>query len=492
MFNESKSQSLLMIWGITGSGSSKAETDNETTAWSETGTQEIRISKQATPDSQTRRRIKLLQLERGRRIERLISFMAQFDAIAPDGTASTVPPELTNQSPLEEVAKALQGRLKAAETRVQAIAADAEKQQAIRRLTQLSVGTAGLQVVTQNLQRSIQNGNTDPRVNSELRFGLGRLNGLGEGQSLLDGLPPTIERDTNMIALIERAAGIAGTVTWIDGQLSFVEKNETHASLDSELSLVLEGNYPLLRWLPNYLHFNYDGSPLREITRTLMVSRLEAPTLQLAKALIDTAISIEKEGLTGKVYLDAKGLTTLEAKPPGRGTQGDYDRSLLLANKLLTENTKLEVVLNSELDLFAEGACPDAALYCGWYSLSNYVDSFTWKPGSVGYHMASAEASTIRKADSQVWCKQMLDRGVTGTIGPVFEPYLLAFPRPDEFFALLCSGKFTYAECIYRTKATNSWTMTTIGDPLYNPFKANPAFATPPAGYERVMGATAN
>ena len=84
----------------------------------------------------------------------------------------------------------------------------------------------------------------------------------------------------------------------------------------------------------------------------------------------------------------------------------------------------------------------------------------------------------------------MLEEGVTGTYGPVYEPYLLAFPRPNEFFALLCSGKYTFAECWYRTKITNSWTMTTIGDPLYNPFKKAPALKSIPEGarYAKLFG----
>lgn len=446
----------------------------------------LKIGKTTTDDTNTARRRRLLQLERVRRVERLISFIGQFDAIAPDGTT---PPAVTVNagSPIAEITRALQDRLRACEQRVQALLDPEAKSAAVRRLTQLSVGTAGLQVVTQNLQRTIQSGNTDPRVNDEMRFGMGRLSGLGEGQSLLDGLPATVERDTNIIALVERAIGIAGTVSWIDGQLDLLKLNETHASFDSELSLVLEGTYPLLRWLPNYLHYNYDGSPLRQITRTMMVSRLEAPTLPLTKALIDNAIAVEQQGLTGKVYLDARGLVSLNDQPPARGTDADYDRALLLADKLLRENTNLEVVLNSENGLFGPNECPDAALYCGWFSLAKYIDSFQWTKGAVGYHMSGAEASTIRKADSQVWCKQMLDRGAAATIGPVFDPVMLAYPRPNEFFALLCSGKYTYAECVYRTKVTNSWTMTAVGDPLYNPFKAKPALTTTPPEYERLF-----
>jgi hypothetical protein len=63
--------------------------------------------------------------------------------------------------------------------------------------------------------------------------------------------------------------------------------------------------------------------------------------------------------------------------------------------------------------------------------------------------------------------------GVVATFGPVYEPYIHAFPPPDEFFALLLSGKYTLAEAYYRCLPHTSWTMTLVGDPLYAPFKAN-------------------
>ncbi len=56
------------------------------------------------------------------------------------------------------------------------------------------------------------------------------------------------------------------------------------------------------------------------------------------------------------------------------------------------------------------------------------------------------------------------------TIGPVYEPYLVAFPRPDGFFAELLEGERTLVEAYYRTKPFNSWMMVLVGDPLYRPF----------------------
>jgi uncharacterized protein (TIGR03790 family) len=189
---------------------------------------------------------------------------------------------------------------------------------------------------------------------------------------------------------------------------------------------------------------------------------------------VDQALAAERDGLNGRMYLDARGLKyDPQADPSGTGYAG-YDESLRELARLLQEKTKWEVVLDDRGELFQAGNCPNAALYCGWYSLAKYVDAFTWTPGAVAYHIASSEASTLHQPDSPVWCNQMLQRGVAATMGPVNEPYLHAFPRPAEFFASLLTGQWTLAECYYRTLLLNSWMMTLIGDPLYNPFRDRP------------------
>ncbi len=160
--------------------------------------------------------------------------------------------------------------------------------------------------------------------------------------------------------------------------------------------------------------------------------------------------------------------------PHAVGSYADFDKALLLTAKGIEEQTDIEVVLNDTPGLFQLGECPNAALYCGWYSLGKYVDAFEWAPGAVAYHLASSEATTLRDPESQVWCKRMLEDGVAATIGPVYEPYLFAFPRPEEFFAHLLRGELTLVECYYRTQPLNSWMMTLIGDPLYRPFKSKP------------------
>src|SRR4029079_3886641 len=135
---------------------------------------------------------------------------------------------------------------------------------------------------------------------------------------------------------------------------------------------------------------------------------------------------------------------------------------------------KLDVILDDKGELFAADSCPDCALYCGWCSLANYVDSFKFKKGAVAWHLASSEAVSLRQEGSKLWCKNLLEKGACATLGPVAEPYTVGFPKPAEFFGTLATGKYTLVESYGRTVLLISWMGCLIGDPLYNPYAKNP------------------
>ena len=127
--------------------------------------------------------------------------------------------------------------------------------------------------------------------------------------------------------------------------------------------------------------------------------------------------------------------------------------------------------------------------------MGTYVPAFRWNRGSVGYHVASYEASTLKKPDSNVWCKRMLEDGVAATLGPVTEPLLMSFPLPDQFFPLLMTGQMTLLEVYFRTVPELSWMQILIGDPLYRPFKDHPAIqldrireTPPPPKWKKTLG----
>jgi uncharacterized protein (TIGR03790 family) len=259
---------------------------------------------------------------------------------------------------------------------------------------------------------------------------------------------------------LQTAAGVGGLLLRLNADIDNIKGAETGASVDSELSMVMFDDYELYRFQPNELKdrlFWID-------TKTLMVSRLDGPGEHIAAALVDKAVSAERNGLNGFAYIDSG--YSLKKKIP---LYVEYDQSLYQTASLLAERMQMKVVHEQTPKLFASGQCPNTALYCGWYSLKKYVDAFDFVTGAVGYHIASWEAIDLRDPKSIQWCPAMLRDGITATMGAVAEPYLGAFPKPDLFFSQLVNGK-CLAEAFYRAKPYNSWQMVLIGDPLYTPF----------------------
>ncbi len=244
-----------------------------------------------------------------------------------------------------------------------------------------------------------------------------------------------------------------------------LKRTDKMAAFDSELTLVKKEEYELDRWLPNpyYLGFKNKKTEIKR-SEVLMTSRLDGADEAIVKRIINDSIEAEKNGLKGNAYFDARWKNPGNKKVSGYGF---YDKSIHSAASLLSENNRIKVILNDADTLFKNGECPDAAIYCGWYSLANYIDAFSWQKGSVGYHIASSECVTLKNKKSNVWCKKMLDKGITATIGPVGEPYVQAFPVPEIFFNFLTEGYLTLAESYLVSLPYLSWKMVLVGDPLY-------------------------
>lgn len=242
------------------------------------------------------------------------------------------------------------------------------------------------------------------------------------------------------------------------------------ASVDSELMLVLADNYSLDGWQLNPFFLGYkDQKEMIDKNQVLMVSRLDGPKPETVVRILADTFAAEEKGLQGKAYFDARWSKEQESRPSGYDF---YDESIHEAARLIKKVRPLPIVLDQKEKLFEPNCCPDAALYCGWYSLAEYVPAFAWARGAVGYHIASAECTTLHKAGSQVWCKRMIEEGVAATLGPVEEPYVQAFPLPSLFFPYLVEGKLTLAECYLLSLPHLSWKMVLVGDPLYRPFAA--------------------
>jgi uncharacterized protein (TIGR03790 family) len=284
----------------------------------------------------------------------------------------------------------------------------------------------------------------------------------------LKAKPPSPETFASMRTLVRDHYGLFRYYELLTGQLATYESKETESALDSELALLWWDNYPRYRWQANPLNFKVRGVP-PGAPPTLMVMRLDGPTEQSVDRIILSSIKVEKQGLKGQVALDA------------RGRKGDdgyarYDATIRGLAELLRAKTTLQVTFDDTEPVFQPGpAAPKGvALYCGWYSLRTYVPAMSFNEGAVGFHVASSELVSLRTPNERGWVHGLINDGVVGTLGPVAEPYLHAFPAADEFFPLLMTGDLTLAEAYWKTTPLTSWMVTCIGDPLYRPYKVNP------------------
>ncbi len=284
---------------------------------------------------------------------------------------------------------------------------------------------------------------------------------------------PSPKKRTRAYAVVQEAYGLWGILAFAQWEIERYQQVDGSASLDSELSFLwwAPGTYPLAGRLPNPFYIGHLGKLDDWPIPILMVSRIDAPTVTHARGMIDQAMETESRGLSGNVYVDARG----KKKGPSL-SYGFYDADLQdFANTFRAVSNYPMTLENTEQRLSQPGQAPDVALYVGWYRLRNYEDAFTFNPGAIGYHIASGEAVSIHNPKEPGWCKNALERGITVTLGPVGEPYLDAFPLPTEFFGLLYSGKYSLVEAYYLSIRYVSWKMVLFGDPLYRPWSASVA-----------------
>lgn len=373
---------------------------------------------------------------------------------------------LTTKSILDIANKSLRNALKYLST----TNSDRKERGTRIKVSSLVIRLAGMSIIAKNIMRRLSMASKEA-IAILKKDNLLQWNAILEQQLMEMRFKGVLPKEAPKVAATIRIVnGLIGELKfWDDRQKNDLDQM-TSASVDSELTLLLRNPYQLAKWLPNPYLKNFNHFPeigqIRE--KTVMVGRLDGPTPDLARRLVDDAMAVEETGLTGTFYIDARGLK-------GEGSYSLYDKHLRNLYKIIKENSSMPVVLDNKPELFPQNTADNAALYAGWYSLGKYVDSFKWRKGAVGFHIASAEATTLKKPGSEVWCKRMIEEGVAATLGPVGEPYLFSFPLPELFFPLLMSGKFSLLEVYFQSTPFLSWRQILIGDPLYTPFKNNPA-----------------
>lgn len=242
------------------------------------------------------------------------------------------------------------------------------------------------------------------------------------------------------------------------------ELRRDEAAVDSELACLplVEQKYQRTGFLPNPYYGSTNALFIHPTNGILMVTRLDGPTPEIARALVDKAMQAEDHGLWGRAYIDSQGLTE------GNFKQGD---DFMRNAALVARKVGYETVLDTEGATFpARFPLSQVALYAGWYT-ENVNGPFAlptveFMPGAFAYHLHSFSAATLRSTTRQ-WVGPLLAKGATATMGTVDEPYLALTPDIGVFFARFLGAGYSFGEAAYACQNALSWQTTVVGDPLY-------------------------
>ena len=250
-------------------------------------------------------------------------------------------------------------------------------------------------------------------------------------------------------------------------------RSATAAAVDSELTLLARAEpHPLAGWVANpyfrqrYADFSTEKHQLYPVTR------LTGYNYDDVEAMLRRSLVAKDEG---RVILDVAPIQPAS----GNDWLKQAARALPLDRVELDQNNA--VVYDRE----------NVIAYAGWgqNDVQRRVDrrrwlGFEWLPGAVAVEYVSTSArtfvepptdwtigtwqdepSTFFAGSPQSMTGDLIREGASAAAGHVFEPYLMAIPRPFYVFPAYLEGK-PLAEAFYVGMPYLSWMNIVVGDPL--------------------------
>ncbi|HUE36705.1 MAG TPA: TIGR03790 family protein [Candidatus Acidoferrum sp.] len=245
-----------------------------------------------------------------------------------------------------------------------------------------------------------------------------------------------------------------------------------NASVDSELAWLplIQNDERLSGPMKNWLYGVTNAALLGPTNGILLVTRLDGPTEDIAMGLVQKSMQAEQDGLWGRAYFDARGITDSSYK------LGD---DWILGSAQLCRDLGFETTVDTNAATFpADFPMSQIAIYAGWYSGDAdgpfAQPTVEFMPGAFAYHLHSYSAATIRSTTKN-WCGPLLAKGATCTMGCVDEPSIQFTPNVMAFLARWTLSRLTFGEAAWAAQPALSWQTTVIGDPLYCPFAKDPS-----------------
>ncbi|MCA8935943.1 MAG: TIGR03790 family protein [Planctomycetes bacterium] len=231
------------------------------------------------------------------------------------------------------------------------------------------------------------------------------------------------------------------------------------ASVDGELALIRQGDYEIKGAFENpWLNAQ---EPLKFEDKILVVSRLDGPTVEIAKGLVEKAILAEALGCYGESFLDTR----------GPNLSGGYKQRDDIMVKVADawDAGKLKYVHDVQPQVIDLSTRTETLHYYGWYAGSQKPKgAVKFRTGGICIHLHSFSAGTIR-VDNKNWVGPLLSWNATCSYGTVYEPLTVGFPYENLFWDRLVKG-WSFGEAGQASNQLLSWQAVFCGDPLYTPY----------------------
>ena len=258
-----------------------------------------------------------------------------------------------------------------------------------------------------------------------------------------------------------RIAGSGGTL-----------EDAERGSVDSELTLLyqkLKGSKFLRKGTVSNPFFGKRDAPFRHPNYPIyLVTRLAAYDWADVKGMIDRSLAARNRG---KFVID------LKSADDESGNDWLRNAAILLpAGRVTVEESNRVLYDQKDVIAYASWGSNDPNRKRRWLG-------FEWLPGAIATEFVSTNMRTLKRppdnwtytswqdhdhlwADSpQSLTADLIHEGATGASGNVYEPYLIACPRPDYVLPAYFEGR-NLAESFYLGIAFLSWQTVVLGDPL--------------------------
>ena len=197
---------------------------------------------------------------------------------------------------------------------------------------------------------------------------------------------------------------------------------------------------------------------------SLIVSRIDAPSLAKAKEFVDNANKINR---TNRI----KGIFYIDPYSDRWGSDANvYTQDLLDFQSNVLPSLELESWSTIFMDPYIDVVIPfvkDDSFIWSWFTDTANSSFFqTSKSPRVFFYNADYNgAYTLRDDNSNKWPYLSLNVGYAATAGSLSNPTIPGFLDPSSFFKALLNGA-TIGEAYLFSSPYLDWTTTLIGDPL--------------------------